>query len=47
MKRLILAGMLLFLFVIFLPVASFSEDKSSLTILATGSVKGVIEPCAV
>jgi 5'-nucleotidase / UDP-sugar diphosphatase len=44
MKRFILPLLLSFLFGIFFPVASFAEDNRSITILATGSVKGNIDP---
>jgi hypothetical protein len=32
-------------FGIFFPVASFAEDNGTITILYTGSVKGIIDPC--
>ena len=45
MKRFIFPLLLLFLFGVFFPVASFAEGGRSITILATGSVRGHIDPC--
>ena len=36
---------MLFLFGIFFPLASFAEGNRTVTILYTGSVKGTIDPC--
>jgi len=47
MKRFIFPLLLFVLFVIVSPVAVFAGENRSLTILYTGSVKGVIEPCFV
>ena len=46
MKRFILPLLLSFLFGIFFPVGSFAEGNRSITILATGSVRGNVDPCA-
>ena len=45
MKRSILPLLLLFSVGVFLPVVSSAEDRGSITILATGSVRGNIDPC--
>ncbi len=45
MKRFIFPLMLILLFGFFFPAASSAEGNRSITILATGSAKGFVDPC--
>ena len=47
MKRFLFPLLLILLFGITFPIASFAEGTRAVTILYTGAVKGTIEPCAV